>query len=130
MGSRNLSPLTPTLKEKEKEILNEARIHFRKNGFNGMNSFYKRKMDSWKNAPLKFAITGSSDKERSSFMNKLRWLMFYISLDMTDHHKGNFFYGNAFCVVICYFLVNFILSFYAKESKSAFNHMSVNSFLL
>lgn len=64
--------LTPTLKEKEKEILNEARIHFRKNGFDGMNSLYKRKMDSWENVPLKFALTGSSDSGRSSFMDMLR----------------------------------------------------------
>ena len=72
MGPAPSFALTPTLKEKEQEILNEAKDHFKKNGFDGMNSFYKRKMESWANVPLKFAITGSSVKGRSSFTDALR----------------------------------------------------------
>ena len=69
MGS---SSSKPVLTGKEERLLNEARRYVEKNGLKGINDFYDKQVAKWEKFELFFAIIGSRDLGKSSFINAIK----------------------------------------------------------
>lgn len=62
----------PVLTEKEENLLYEARQYVKKNRLYGINEFYNKQVATWETFELVFAITGSRNSGKSSFVDALR----------------------------------------------------------
>ena len=49
----------------------EIKHYVERNGTSEIDKFFKKKLDSWKHAKVKIAITGDAGAGKSSFINKL-----------------------------------------------------------
>ncbi|XP_046843658.1 uncharacterized protein LOC124437776 [Xenia sp. Carnegie-2017] len=69
MGS---SPSKPVLKEEEEELLRNAKEEIERNQVHDLHSFYKEQVSKWETFDLYFAIIGSNNLGKSSFINAIR----------------------------------------------------------
>ena len=53
-------------------FMEDVQGHIEEHGVSGMEEFFKRKLDRWKDVEINIGVTGNSGVGKSSFINAIR----------------------------------------------------------